>query len=105
MPVRGRVASRLHPCISLPSWPLRLITSSSQPFGRLLLVFEAHGIPMAGGINEGLVDAAVVTYCMAQGPRCFLGACVRHRCPEVTWTSGLQSHVFSHTFNLVHLGQ
>ena len=31
VPVRGRLASRLHPCISLPSWPLRLSTSSSQP--------------------------------------------------------------------------
>ena len=56
------VASRLHPCISLPSGPLRLSTSSYQPFGRLLLAFEAHGWPMAGGINEGVVDVAVVTY-------------------------------------------
>ena len=32
--------------------------------GPLQLVFEAHGLPMAGGINEGLVDAASVTYLM-----------------------------------------
>ena len=35
--------------------------------GRLLLAFEAHGLPMAGGINEGLVDVVVVTYWMALG--------------------------------------
>ena len=106
-------------CYELAASLKHLVQSAIR---RLLLVFEAHGLPMAGGINEGLVDAAVVTYWMPlgcdtrwtfdwpcaqpQGPRCFRGAPLSDTGARgVSWTPGLQSQLFSHTFNLLHLGQ
>ena len=87
--------------------------------GRLLLAFEAHPIlvsstrdlstlPLSrtgcpwdvtrGGLLTGPVRSHLAHAVLG-------GACVRHRCPEVTWTPGLQSQVFSHTLDVVHLGQ
>ena len=56
--------------------PLAVLAASLEHFvhyvaiGRPQLVFDAHGLHMAGGINEGLVDAAVVTFLMRSTQAC-----------------------------------